>query len=60
MQRLSTATRLLEDTSSSIAMSRSVKSLLTLLESSDFDLGKGTIPQQTFAELSSGHSVAVY
>lgn len=40
-QRLSTASRLLEGTDSKIIISPSVQSLLTLLESSDFALGKG-------------------
>jgi hypothetical protein len=40
-QRLSTAARLLEGTDSKIIISSSVQSLLTLLESSDFALGKG-------------------
>lgn len=41
LQRLSTAARLLEGTDSKIIISSSVQSLLTLLESSDFALGKG-------------------
>ena len=41
LQRLSTASRLLEGTESTMHISSSVQSLLTLLESSNFALGKG-------------------
>ncbi len=41
LQGLSTAARLLEGTESKVVISSSVQSMLTLLESSDFALGKG-------------------
>lgn len=41
LQGLSTASRLLEGTESKLVISPSVQSILTLLESSDFALGKG-------------------
>jgi hypothetical protein len=41
LQQLSTASRLLDGTQSKVEISSSVQSLLTLLESSDFTLGKG-------------------
>ncbi len=41
LQGLSTAARLLEGTESKLVISPSVQSILTLLESSDFALGKG-------------------
>ncbi len=56
LQHLSTASRLLEGTESKVEISSSVQSLLTLLEGSDFALGKGIALMFAKAMKSSVHA----